>query len=71
MSCRSSPSLRNNAERVNLALRAGAEERAAAAHVALRALDARMPLRADVIERSPLDAELDLFERLGYGGGGE
>ena len=59
------------AERVNLALLAGAEERAAAAHAALRALDARMPLRADVIERSPLDAELDLFERLGYGGGGE
>lgn len=59
------------AERVNLALLPGAEERARAAYAALRALDARMPLRADVIQRSPRDAELDLFERLGYGGGGE
>ncbi len=59
------------AETQNLALLPGAAERAAPAWEALRALEARMPLRSDVIERSPRDAELDLFERLGYGGGGE
>ena len=53
------------------ALLPGAAARAEAAWEALRTLEARMPLRSDVIERSPRDAELDLFERLGYGGGGE
>lgn len=38
---------------------------------ALVVSEASLPIRSDLVRRSPLDAELDLFKALGYGGDGE